>query len=184
MTILDLGCGAKKRPGAITVDISKKYLPDVIHDLNRFPYPFKKSCADLIYLDNVLEHLDDVVGVMSELYRICRPGGQVVIAAPYFRSIYGSIDPTHKHFFTVSSMGYFDQENKLSLQYQYSEADFHIEKVVFEENFPHKTTRRWIVALANRYPYHYEYHFSHLFPLDAITYYLRKKSASASRSRG
>jgi predicted SAM-dependent methyltransferase len=62
--ILDLGCGNKKRPGAIGVDGNSRTVADVIHDLNAFPYPFPESNFDEIYLDNVLEHLDNVLGVM------------------------------------------------------------------------------------------------------------------------
>ncbi len=36
--ILDLGCGKKKREGAIGVDFSDRHAADVIHDLNVFPY--------------------------------------------------------------------------------------------------------------------------------------------------
>ena len=101
--VLDLGCGKKKRDGAIGVDWSDRHDADVIHDLNEFPYPFENSMFDEIYIDNTLEHLDDVMRVMEEIYRICKPGGLVKVIVPYFRSVWASIDPTHKTFFTVSS---------------------------------------------------------------------------------
>ena len=41
--ILDLGCGSKKRPGAIGVDINAASGADVIHDLDVLPYPFELS---------------------------------------------------------------------------------------------------------------------------------------------
>ena len=175
MIVLDFGCGQSKRPGSVGVDLTTKYSPDVVHDLNSYPYPFPDCHADRIYLDNLLEHLDDVIGVMSELYRICKPGGEVIIIVPSFRSLYASLDPTHKHAFTVSSMGYFDRSHKLSQRYGYSDVDFTLERVVFDEGFQHKAIRRFAVAIANRYPHHYEFHLSHLLPLDSITYYLRKK---------
>ena len=40
--IIDLGCGMKKTPNSIGVDSNKSVNPDVVHDLNTFPYPFKK----------------------------------------------------------------------------------------------------------------------------------------------
>jgi hypothetical protein len=52
--ILDLGCGKKKRYGTIGVDWSDRYNADIIHDLNKFPYPFKKNSID--HIDNCLEH--------------------------------------------------------------------------------------------------------------------------------
>ena len=35
-TVLDLGCGKKKRPGTIGVDFSDRHDADVIHNLDRF----------------------------------------------------------------------------------------------------------------------------------------------------
>jgi hypothetical protein len=40
LKVLDLGCGKKKRSGAIGVDYSDRHNVDVISDLNLFPYPF------------------------------------------------------------------------------------------------------------------------------------------------
>ena len=93
--ILDLGCGKKKREGAIGVDFSDRHDADVIHDLNAFPYPFDDDSVDEIYLDNVLEHLDDPLKVMEEVHRICKPNGLVKVIVPYFRSVWAFIDPTH-----------------------------------------------------------------------------------------
>jgi hypothetical protein len=38
---LNLGCGNFK-VGDINVDIDKKYNPDFVWDLNKFPYPFRE----------------------------------------------------------------------------------------------------------------------------------------------
>lgn len=54
--ILDLGCGTRKREGAIGVDKIPS-VADILHDLDCFPYPFEDSSFDEIHLDNVLEHL-------------------------------------------------------------------------------------------------------------------------------
>ena len=104
--ILDLGCGKKKRAGSIGVDWSDRHDADVIHDLNVFPYPFEGASVDMVYIDNTLEHLDDPIAVMGELYRIVKPSGIVKVIVPYFRSVSAFIDPTHKHFFTVESFSY------------------------------------------------------------------------------
>ena len=96
--ILDLGCGKKKRPGTIGVDYSDRHDADVIHDLNVFPYPFESDSIDKVYLDNVLEHLDEPMRVMNEVHRITKTGGEVKVIVPYFRSVWAFIDPTHKTF--------------------------------------------------------------------------------------
>ena len=74
MDVLDIGCGNKKRPGSIGLDINPSTSADVVHDLNVFPYPFADSSFDEIHADNVIEHLDDVIAVMEEIHRLARPG--------------------------------------------------------------------------------------------------------------
>ncbi len=174
LKILDLGCGNKKRPGAIGIDFNNRTAADVIHNLNSFPYPFEDSSFDEIYLDNTLEHLDDVIRVMEEVYRICKPGGLVKVIVPYFRSLYACIDPTHQHFFTVNSFAYFDPDHAFSTLYNYSMARFKTEKIIFNENLINRWTRKMMIKLANRWPWRYEYYFSHFYPLDDISFYLRK----------
>jgi predicted SAM-dependent methyltransferase len=172
--ILDLGCGKKKRDGAIGVDISDRHGADIIHDLNIFPYPFLDDEFEEIYLDNVLEHLENPLKVIEEIYRICKYGGVVKIIVPYFRSNWAFIDPTHKHFFTVNSMDYFDPRSLISKKYDYTDAHFYIEKIIFNESLSMRWTKRLATILANQFPKHYELYFSHLYPLDQLSYILRK----------
>jgi hypothetical protein len=63
-----LGCGNKKREGAVGIDFNSRSTAEVIHDLNIFPYPLDDGSFDEIYFDNTLEHLDDVIRVMEEVY--------------------------------------------------------------------------------------------------------------------
>ena len=174
LKILDLGCGKKKRIGSIGVDYSDRHNADVIHDLNVFPYPFESDSIDRIYLDNVLEHLDKPMRVMEEVHRITKPGGSVKVIVPYFRSVYAFIDPTHKHFFTVNSLAYFDPRSVICQRYDYTSARFYVEKIVFNETLNMRWSKRIVVRLANRFPHYYEFYLSHLYPLDDISYYLTK----------
>ena len=170
--ILDLGCGNKKRPGAIGVDCYNRTAADVIHDLNVFPYPFQDATFDEIYLDNTLEHLDDVLKVMEEVHRISKPGGLVKVIVPYFRSRWAFVDPTHRHFFTVDSFAYFDPDHIIGKTYPYSLARFKQDKIIFNENIPVCAAMGLIKKLANRWQSRYERFLSHLIPLDDLTYYL------------
>ena len=172
--VLDLGCGNRKREGAVGIDFNSRTEADVIHDLNVFPYPLDDSSFDEIYLDNTLEHLIDVIRVMEEVHRICRPGGLVKVIVPYFRSIWACIDPTHRHFFTVDSFAYFDPDHPDCLRYAYSMARFKVEKVIFNESLKNRWTKQLVANFANRWPNRYEYHLSHLYPLDDISFYLRR----------
>lgn len=58
--MLDIGCGNKKLLGAIGVDLTAAQRPMLFTNLNSFPYLFEDSSFDEIYLNNTLEHLDDV----------------------------------------------------------------------------------------------------------------------------
>jgi len=174
LKVLDLGCGKKKRPGSIGVDFSDRHHADVIHDLNVFPYPFESDSIDQVYLDNILEHLDNPMQVMEEVHRICRTGGSVKVIVPYFRSVWAFIDPTHKHFFTVDSFAYFDPRHIICKRYEYTQARFLVEKVIFNETIQSRWLKKLMVNLANKYPNRYELYVSHLYPLDDITYYLKK----------
>ncbi len=177
MRILDLGCGNKKRTGAVGIDINPVTSADVVHDLNIFPYPLPDSSFDEIYVDNVLEHLDDVVKVMEEIHRISKPNGVVKIITPYFRARWAFIDPTHKHFFSIDSFSYFDPGHVHNKLYNYSHARFRIEKIIFNEDI----VRRGLMAVffsllrvfANRFPLYYEAYVGHIFPLDNLTFHLR-----------
>lgn len=171
--ILDLGCGNRKRPGAVGLDINPDTQADVVHSLESFPYPFGESEFDEVYADNVLEHLGDVVAAMEELHRITRPGALVKVIVPYFRSNWAFIDPTHRRFFTVDSFSYFDGEHVHSRLYNYSKARFRLERVVFNEGVRRGPLAGLVVRLANRWPHRYEAYMSHLFPLDCLSFYLR-----------
>ena len=171
--ILDFGCGNRKRPGSIGIDVNPRTKADVVHDLNAFPYPFADSSFDEVYADNVIEHLAEPVRVMEELHRITKGDAHVKVIVPYFRSLWAYIDPTHRHFFTVDSFTYYDPAHENNRLYNYSLAQFRIERVVLNENINRGVITGLVKYIANRWPGHYELYLSHLYPLDEITYYLR-----------
>lgn len=171
--ILDLGCGVNKRPGAFGVDANPAVAPDLVHDLNCVPYPLEDSTFDEVYLDNVLEHVSDVVRTMEEVHRVAKAGAMVRVDVPYFRSRYAAIDPTHIHPFTVESFAYFDPTHPFFERYRYSAAAFRVERVVFNERFGSRGMRAAIARYANRNVLRYEARISQFFPLDELTFHLR-----------
>lgn len=122
---LNLGCGEKALTGFVGVDRIKTAATEIVHDLNHFPYPFADSCADEIIMDNVLEHLEDTIAVMEEVYRLAAPRALIRINVPYFKSNSAFTDPTHKHFFTETSFKYFSEQNPLHF---YTRASFKVLK--------------------------------------------------------
>ena len=122
---LDLGCGKGKIPGSIGTDICQLSGVDIIHDLTQFPYPFATASADQIHMNHVLEHMDNPVQVLTEVWRISKNGAKVYIRVPHYTGPYAWRDPTHKRCFSSHSFDYFGTN---SYSY-YSPARFSITSV-------------------------------------------------------
>lgn len=97
-----------KRKGFVNIDNWKESNPDVLHDLNKFPYPFEEDTFELIEGDHIIEHLEKPFKVMEELHRILKPKGRLVIRVPH--SSRGFTHPEHEHGFDVSFPLYFDPD--------------------------------------------------------------------------
>jgi methyltransferase family protein len=109
---LNLGSGLRKLDGYVNVD--KYGDADVLHDLERFPWPWQDSSVDEVMLVHTLEHLgrepDVFIGVVKELYRVCKPGAIVKIHVPHPRHDSFIADPTHVRPITADVMRLFDRE--------------------------------------------------------------------------
>jgi SAM-dependent methyltransferase len=121
--ILNLGCGEQYEDEAVNVDYYASRV-DVRHDLDSIPYPFADNTFDEIRCYNVIEHLEKVIPVMEELYRIGRPGCRVLIRVPHFRSACLYEDLTHKHGFAWRSFDIFTEGG--SVYGDYSSACYRI----------------------------------------------------------
>ncbi len=172
--ILDIGCGRKKLPGSIGLD--QLHLPgvDIVADLGK-TLPFKDGEFDVIYSNQVLEHVDNLIGLVEEINRILKPGGMLVAHVPYFRSSWASIDPTHVRQFTINTMNYFVRGTYEHTGYRFSEVSFStIEKYLDSLHRP--SPIRWAFAkLALRFPSRFENCFlSFLYPFEDLTFVLTK----------
>jgi ubiquinone/menaquinone biosynthesis C-methylase UbiE len=125
MKKLNLGCGKDIKQGWVNLDVVKLSGVDKVHDLDKFPYPFKKDEFDEVYCAHVLEHLSSITKPMEELWRIVRPGGRVIVRVPIYPGYGAFADPTHKSFFTYVTFNYFRPEDRLNY---YSKARFKILK--------------------------------------------------------
>jgi SAM-dependent methyltransferase len=59
--------------------------------------PFRDGSFLLISLLDIVEHSHDDLAVMGEVYRVCKPGGIVLITVPAFSFLWGSHDVSHHH---------------------------------------------------------------------------------------
>lgn len=111
---LNLGCGDFKIDGWVNVDKYGHFDPDVVHDLEQFPWPFDDSAAEEVLLNHVLEHLgqdtDVFLGLMAELYRVCRAGASVRIHVPHPRHDDFITDPTHVRAILPDTLAMFDRD--------------------------------------------------------------------------
>jgi SAM-dependent methyltransferase len=105
--VLDVGCGVRKQPGAIGIDRNPASKPDVLVDLDKFPYPFADNSFDRITAIHVIEHLSDVIRSMEEFHRLLRPGGTLRIETPHYTDYSSFCDPTHKNHLNSFSFRYF-----------------------------------------------------------------------------
>lgn len=107
---LNIGCGVFKKDGYINIDNFSEYKPDILHDLEKIPYPFDDNAFQIIEADHVLEHLESPLDVMRELHRITKPGGFITIKVPHFSR--GFTHPEHKCGFDISLPYFFDASFK------------------------------------------------------------------------
>lgn len=94
---LNLGAGANPLPGYINVD--KFGAPDVLWDLEEFPWPWQDNAVQAVVMSHVLEHLGQTttifLNIIKELYRVCRHDAIIDITVPHPRSDDFLNDPTH-----------------------------------------------------------------------------------------
>lgn len=101
--VLDLGCGDRKYPGSVGVDLSADTQADIVHDLNVVPWPLGDDQFDQVLMQDVIEHVKNPYAVMAEVHRVCRPGATVQLRTPHFSSVLAFSDPTHLHY--LSELG-------------------------------------------------------------------------------
>lgn len=122
-SVLNLGCGRDYVEGAINVDFFASKV-DVRHDLEATPYPFSDNEFDEIRCLNIIEHLDNIFGVMQELHRIGRAGSLIRIRVPHFRSACLYEDITHKRGFAWKSFDIFTTDG--DVYGEYTKFKFHM----------------------------------------------------------
>ena len=111
---LNLGCGFRKMAGWVNVDKVASSQPDQVVDLESFPWPWRDDEVEEVTLSHVLEHLgaqpDVYIGVMKELWRVCRNGATVNIVVPDPRHDFFIADPTHVRPITAMGLSLFSRK--------------------------------------------------------------------------
>ena len=105
---LNLGCGNKRKHGFVGVDKFSCEAVDVVADITE-PLSFDTSSVDAIWMDNVIEHIQDIPMLMQEIHRICKDGAEVTIFTPHYSSNSSWRDPTHIQHLSYFSMDHFEK---------------------------------------------------------------------------
>ncbi len=170
MMNLNLGCGKDIKKGYVNLDRAQLPGVDVVHDIEKFPWPFEDNTFDEVVANQVLEHVADLIKTMEEFYRVSRPGGQIKITVPYFSSPQHHNDPTHKRKFTYNTFEYFTEKSDFSY---YSKARFEIanRRILFfglGTNFM-KSKYTWpIDYLMTKFNRIYQRFFSYILPASQL----------------
>jgi SAM-dependent methyltransferase len=106
---LNLACGKDIKQGYVNMDWVKLDGVDVIHNIDKFPWPFKDNSFDEIYCSHILEHVDDLIKVMKEIKRIGKNNAEIIIRVPHFSCGVSYRDPTHKRLFSYFTFDYFTE---------------------------------------------------------------------------
>jgi SAM-dependent methyltransferase len=110
--LLDVGCGTGAVLAAVdgtrlrvgvdmtTLALAKSQTRN-IHDLAKADatkLPISDGVFDVAIALDILEHVEDDVAAMAEIYRVLRPGGILVLSVPAFMSLWGPHDVALHHF--------------------------------------------------------------------------------------
>lgn len=126
---IDLGSGKAKTPGHIGIDIMEG--SDIEWDLNKgLPHKIvmmdfgggiekqpmkdfftKPGTIEGIRSSMLLEHLNNIIPLMNDCYKLMAPGALFEISVPHKDSWEAYADPTHVRFFVEQSFLYFAKDS-------------------------------------------------------------------------
>jgi SAM-dependent methyltransferase len=174
MKKLNLGCGPKPIEGWVNLESTKLPGVDVVWDVNKRPLPFKDNTFAEVEAIFILEHVDDLIGTMEELHRICANGAKLNIRVPSFSNPFFWDDPTHVRPFNYNSFNYFTSTSAFPYL---SNARFVIlKRRIFYLQAASFFKSRWFVApldgMINLKPAFYEKFFGYILPSSELHFLL------------
>ena len=172
MQRLNLGSGRDRRPGYVHLDCVALPGVDLVADLER-ALPFADDAFDEVLALHVLEHVEDLFGLLAELARVIRPGGVLRVAVPHLSFFGAYTDPTHRRFFGYHSFDYFTDAGVYNF---YTPLRFRIRKreirFYWIKNERREVPSRLLTALINAAPLLYERFFCWMLPANEVCFEL------------
>lgn len=140
---------AKKAWATVGLNASADPYSDIFYNLER-GIPLPDECIDEIYCNQLLEHINCLIYLMNECWRVLKPGGFMEACVPHWQSVYAWGDPTHVRAFTEASFQYFCIEHKTKRPFVESFSDYGIECGFILEK--HNVRRRVDITVVLRKP--------------------------------
>lgn len=101
--VLDIGCGNKPYLDLFPKSVSEYVGCDIVQsDLNRVDIiceanniPLESNSMDTVFSTQVIEHVADHNGLLSEANRILKPGGKIIVSGPMYWQLH---EEPHDYF--------------------------------------------------------------------------------------
>lgn len=111
LRILDAGCGTgqmlkclESHGDAIGLDSSsqaigyarKRGVKQLVQGSITDP-PFRDGSFDCVVALDVIEHVDDDIGILTKLHEVVKPGGHLIVTVPAFKALWSEHDEINQH---------------------------------------------------------------------------------------
>ena len=188
--VLDLGCGARKRAGAIGIDRLQCDDVDIVGDVTEVLKSFPNESIDEIVSNHFVEHVENFEELLEEMFRVLRRGGGISVVAPHFSNPYYYSDYTHRRFFGLYSFCYTAQYDSRILKRRVPQYRKFQGLILVSVNLVFKTSRPFylryllerfagLVFNSNRMMKElYERAFCYWWPCYELHYVLRKEASA------
>jgi SAM-dependent methyltransferase len=104
---LHLGCGKTRLDGFVNIDAVPGC--DLQLDLNREVLPYADGSVECIFAYHTIEHLEDYLFALYEIWRVLRHGGRFLMGVPYVTlTEFNLVNPFHKRNFNEFSFDFFE----------------------------------------------------------------------------
>ena len=104
---LNIGASQTRIQSFINIDISEK--ADLSLNLSNEKIKLENSSVDLIFSNHTLEHVEDLIFCLKELYRVSKNDALWLFDLPYCTlSEYHAVNPYHIHDFNEHFFKFFD----------------------------------------------------------------------------